>query len=142
MSQEEYLKQYQHQNSDDYSIDSQNAMKEEIWRQLEEKRFTNLKQAAVNLQSDMMLLKQRCPKCTLAPPCQHYKSHIEILHEGPSIVLKGEFKQHLSPRKREIIVKTLKEQYHKEIVAGNVKRIEGDSLEIIQEKKSMSPDRT
>jgi len=56
MSQEEYLKQYQHQNSDGgYSVDSQNAIKEEIWRDLEEKRFNNLKQAAVNLQSKMML---------------------------------------------------------------------------------------
>lgn len=49
MSQEEYLKQYQNENSDEYSVDSQNATKEEIWRQLEEKRFIHLKQAAVNL---------------------------------------------------------------------------------------------
>ena len=39
-------------------------------------------------------------------------------------------------------MKTLKEQYHKEIAAGNIKRNEGDPLEMIQEKKSISPDRT
>jgi len=36
-------------------MDSQALTKEEIWRQIEEKRFHDLKEAAINLQSDMML---------------------------------------------------------------------------------------
>jgi len=70
----------------------------------------------------MMIIKRRCPKCTLAPPCKHFNNQYEILQEGPSLVLKGEFKQHLSPKKREIIVKTLKEQYQMELIAGNIQR--------------------
>jgi len=60
--------------------------KEEIWRKLEEKRFQNLKTAAVNLSSDMMVMQNRCPKCTLLPPCKHYASPFDILSEGPHLI--------------------------------------------------------
>ena len=56
--------------------------KEEIWRKLEDKRFHQLKHAAVNLQSDMMILQNRCPKCTLLPPCKHYKNHTDLVAES------------------------------------------------------------
>lgn len=52
---------------------SSNLSKEEIWEKLEQKRFNQLKLAAVNLQGDM-LVNQRCPKCTLNPPCKHYEN--------------------------------------------------------------------
>lgn len=56
------------------------------------------------------------------------------------MVSKGEFKQHLSPKKREIIVKTLKEQYQVELLAGNIQRkhqsMGGDQLDVILENSS------
>lgn len=79
LSQEEYLRYHMEKNAEmmqrlyeqqeQESQDSQAQTKEEIWRKLEQKRFTQLKHAAINLQSDMMLRQQRCPKCTLIPPC-------------------------------------------------------------------------
>lgn len=45
--------------------------KEEMWELLETKRFNKLKESAVNLQGDM-IFNERCPKCTLMPPCNHY----------------------------------------------------------------------
>jgi hypothetical protein len=42
--------------------------KEQIWALLEKKRFEELQVAAIKLQSDL-IVKQRCPKCTLVPPC-------------------------------------------------------------------------
>ena len=48
--------------------------KEEMWQLLEKKRFNKLKESAVNLQGDL-IYNQRCPKCTLMPPCKHYENH-------------------------------------------------------------------
>jgi hypothetical protein len=47
--------------------------KEEMWELLENKRFENLKDSAINLQGDL-LYNNRCPKCTLYPPCKHYEN--------------------------------------------------------------------
>ena len=47
--------------------------KEEMWELLENKRFEKLKDSAINLQGDL-IFNQRCPKCTLIPPCKHYES--------------------------------------------------------------------
>jgi hypothetical protein len=60
--------------------------KEEIWKKLEEKRFRELKHAAVNLQSDMLMMQSRCPKCTLPTPCKHYQNFHELISEAPHIV--------------------------------------------------------
>lgn len=51
----------------------QNLSKQEIWALLEKKRFGELKRASVNLQGQL-LTRARCPKCTLVPPCAHYRS--------------------------------------------------------------------
>lgn len=45
--------------------------KEEMWELLENKRFEKLKDSAINLQGDL-LFNNRCPKCTLFPPCKHF----------------------------------------------------------------------
>ena len=82
--------------------------KEEIWKTLETKRFDLLKDAAVNLQSDM-LYNNRCPKCTLQPPCRHYRTVDEILHEAQNFIQSKAFKQHLSPRKRDFISKVVRD---------------------------------
>jgi hypothetical protein len=42
--------------------------KEQIWAILEKKRFQELQHAAISLTGDL-LVQQRCPKCTLMPPC-------------------------------------------------------------------------
>ncbi|CDW89160.1 UNKNOWN [Stylonychia lemnae] len=86
-----------------------NLSKEEIWERLEQKRFNQLKKAAVNLQGDM-IFNQRCPKCTLQPPCKHYQSSEQIIQEGTHLIQQQQFRQHLSPKKREVILKTLRDQ--------------------------------
>ena len=60
---------------------SANLSKEEIWEKLEQKRFQQLKKAAVNLQSEL-IFNNRCPKCTLVPPCKHYEKVEQVLQEG------------------------------------------------------------
>ena len=45
--------------------------KEQMWELLESKRFEKLKSSAINLQGDM-IYNNRCPKCTLYPPCKHF----------------------------------------------------------------------
>ena len=49
-----------------------NMDKEQIWQVLERKRFQELQNAAITLQGEL-LVQQRCPKCTLVPPCRHYE---------------------------------------------------------------------
>jgi hypothetical protein len=51
----------------------QNVTQEQMWHLLENKRFQQLQESAVNLQGDL-LYNKRCPKCTLMPPCKHYES--------------------------------------------------------------------
>jgi hypothetical protein len=72
--------------------------KEEMWELLETKRFDKLKESAVNLQGDM-IFNERCPKCTLMPPCNHFKTAEEILAEAGKLVHTGSFKKHMSPKK-------------------------------------------
>eukprot|EP00347_Sterkiella_histriomuscorum_P010789 403374914 len=57
-----------------------------------------------------MIFHNRCPKCTLQPPCKHYETADQIIAEGTHIIQQPSFKQHISPKKREVIIKTLKEQ--------------------------------
>jgi hypothetical protein len=76
-----------------------------------------LKLAAVNLSSDMLLQQSRCPKCTLPPPCKHYSTLEEMISDVSHFIAKPQFKEHLSPKKREIIFRTLREYKH-EIDSG------------------------
>jgi hypothetical protein len=86
------------------------SKKQDIWKSLEDKRFQQLKHAAVNLQSDMFMNQSRCPKCTLQPPCRHYGSVQEMMVTDVSHFLhKPMFKQHLSPRKRDFILRTVRD---------------------------------
>ena len=73
--------------------------KEEMWELLENKRFENLKSSAVNLQGDL-IFNNRCPKCTLVPPCKHFSSVEEIAAEAQRMLTQKQFKKHLSPKKR------------------------------------------
>ena len=69
-----------------------------MWELLENKRFENLKQSAVNLQGDLIYNK-RCPKCTLIPPCKHYESQEDIVNEAGKYLHTKNFKTYLSPKK-------------------------------------------
>lgn len=51
----------------------EDVTKEEMWELLENKRFENLKSSAVNLQGDL-IFNNRCPICTLMPPCKHFST--------------------------------------------------------------------
>lgn len=84
----------------------------EVWRELEEQRFFKLKHAAVNMQSDMLLTHGRCPKCTLPPPCKHYASLPEMVHDISHFFMKPVFKEHLSPRKRDFLIKSIRDTQH------------------------------
>lgn len=46
--------------------------KQEIWALLEKKRFEELQRAAIGL-TGKLLVQNRCPKCTLEPPCKHFR---------------------------------------------------------------------
>ena len=70
-----------------------------MWHLLENKRFQQLQESAVNLQGDL-LYNMRCPKCTLMPPCKHYGSPEDLLASARTIVASDNFKSHLSPKKR------------------------------------------
>lgn len=96
--------------------------KDQIWKQLEEQRFHQLRLAAVNLSSDMLLQQSRCPKCTLAPPCKHYKTIEEMISDVGNYMAKPSFKEHLSPKKRDAIFRTLREFKH-EIDLGTFNRV-------------------
>jgi hypothetical protein len=73
--------------------------KEEMWELLENKRFENLKDSAINLQGDL-LYNNRCPKCTLFPPCKHYENQNHLLSEAQKLISSNNFRTHLSPIKR------------------------------------------
>ena len=66
--------------------------KQEVWALLEKKRFQELKKASVNLQGQL-LTQQRCPKCTLVPPCKHYRSINHLANEAQRYVYSDSFKQ-------------------------------------------------
>ena len=46
---------------------------EEIDRRLRVERHDTRKKAACNMKADL-IREDRCPKCTLKPPCKHYES--------------------------------------------------------------------
>ena len=83
--------------------------KEEMWELLENKRFEKLKDSAVNLQGDL-IFNNRCPKCTLMPPCKHYESQDELNSDASNYILSSNFKHHLSPKKRQGLMQAVREQ--------------------------------
>jgi len=83
--------------------------KEEMWELLEAKRFEKLKESAVNLQADLVY-NQRCPKCTLMPPCKHYESSDHIMNEATKYLHSDNFKTYLSPRKLQGLSHALRDQ--------------------------------
>ena len=83
--------------------------KDEMWSLLEAKRFDKLQESAVNLQADLVY-SQRCPKCTLQPPCKHYESPEQITMEAPAMLHSENFKRYLSPRKMKGLAMALKDQ--------------------------------
>jgi len=76
---------------------------------LEKKRFAELKVEAINLQSEV-LANLRCPKCTLAPPCQHYESMSRLVSDAPKYVQSGTFKDAVPAGKRENLMRIIKRQ--------------------------------
>lgn len=82
--------------------------KEEMWELLENKRFEKLKDSAINLQGDL-IFNQRCPKCTLIPPCKHYDGPDELNNDAGTYLASSNFKQHLSPRKRQGLMQAVRE---------------------------------
>ena len=82
--------------------------KEEMWKLLESKRFSKLKESAVNLQGDL-IYNQRCPICTLMPPCKHYQSNDQILGDAGKFLQSSSFKQHMSPRKLQGLMHAMKD---------------------------------
>lgn len=58
-----------------------NMTREQMWHELDKRRFEELGKKGVNVQIDM-LKKSRCPKCTLMPPCKHYESTDEIVKDA------------------------------------------------------------
>jgi len=76
---------------------------------LEKKRFAELKVEAINLQSEV-LANLRCPKCTLAPPCQHYESMSRLVSDAPKYVQSGDFKGSVPAGKRENLMRIIKRQ--------------------------------
>ena len=86
--------------------------KQEIWEQLELKRFNELRKAAINLQGEL-LVQRRCPKCTLVPPCQHYQSSDKIVSDAQRLLMSSPvFKESISPSKRSNILKMMKSHHH------------------------------
>ena len=84
--------------------------KQEIWERLELKRFNELKKAAINLQGEL-LVQRRCPKCTLIPPCQHYKTPDKIVSDAQRLMASPKFKESISPTKRSNLLKMVKSQH-------------------------------
>lgn len=82
---------------------------QEMWDILEAKRFEGLKKSAINLQGDLIYNK-RCPKCTLVPPCKHYKSINQIMNEANRMVGSKPFKNYISPRKLQSLMNTIRDQ--------------------------------
>ena len=82
--------------------------KEEMWDLLETKRFERLKDSAINLQGDL-LYNNRCPKCTLYPPCKHYESQEHLLSDVGNYLTSNNFKTHLSPVKRQGLMAAVRE---------------------------------
>jgi hypothetical protein len=74
--------------------------KEKIWEMLEKKRFQELQNAAISLQSEL-LVQQRCPKCTLVPPCKHYNSPLQVTNDAQRYIYSSRFKNVVPPGKRE-----------------------------------------
>lgn len=73
------------------------------------KRFSELKKAAVNLTGELMV-KQRCPKCTLMPPCAHYASAAKLVNDAQRVMGSPKFKDAISPNKRSNLIKMVKTQ--------------------------------
>lgn len=80
-----------------------------MWDILEAKRFEGLKKSAINLQGDLIYNK-RCPKCTLVPPCKHYKSLNQIMNDANRMVGSKPFKNYISPRKLQSLMNTIRDQ--------------------------------
>lgn len=59
--------------------------RDELWQLLEDKRFQDLEQKKFRLSGQMVALN-RCPKCTLAPPCNHYESTVMLGLEAEQIL--------------------------------------------------------
>jgi len=59
-----------------------------------------------------LLVQQRCPKCTLVPPCKHYNSAVEVSNDADSIINSAGFKTIMSPSKRENLLRKVKEAQH------------------------------
>jgi hypothetical protein len=81
--------------------------REELWDLLEKKRFEDLERKTKQMQG-AVIANGRCPKCTLVPPCQHYKDHKQILADAERLLYQEEYKQAIAPAKREKIVTSLK----------------------------------
>ena len=88
---------------------NEHLSKQEIWELLEMKRFSELKKAAVNLTGELMV-KQRCPKCTLMPPCAHYASAAKLVNDAQRVMGSPKFKDAISPNKRSNLIKMVKTQ--------------------------------
>jgi hypothetical protein len=93
----------------DMVLKNKHLSKDQIWSMLEKKRFAELKVEAINLQSEV-LANLRCPKCTLAPPCQHYESMSKLVSDAPKYVQSGDFKGSVPASKRENLMRIIKRQ--------------------------------
>ncbi len=86
--------------------------KQEMWDLLESKRFSKLQESAVNLQGDL-IFNQRCPKCTLQPPCNHYQNSEDIIQDASKLLQTKTFKQYMSPKKISGLMNVIKESYQR-----------------------------
>lgn len=93
--------------------------REEIWQMLETKRYEDLYKRSLIL-SGNMLAQARCPKCTLQPPCKHYKSVAEIVKDAGSYMNSADFKQAIPPTKRENLMIALKRTANATETAGHI----------------------
>jgi hypothetical protein len=60
------------------------------------------------MQSEL-LVQQRCPKCTLVPPCKHYTSPDQVTNDAPRYIHSSRFKQVIAPAKRENLLQIIKQ---------------------------------
>lgn len=86
----------------------ENMPKEQIWEALEKRRFEELQKAAVRMQGQL-LVQQRCPKCTLVPPCRHYEHPFEVTNDAENFILSKRFKNYVPPAKRENLLSQIKQ---------------------------------
>lgn len=55
-----------------------------------------------------LLVQQRCPKCTLAPPCKHYEHPFEVTNDAERYILSKRFKNCVPPARRENLLNQIK----------------------------------